>query len=261
MTRRRYVSEIAKLMRANSGRHQLYRVFSDAVEMMAIAISNAVDRSQAEAREARYLEIIRHYDEKQRARFAEILARLTEALEFEPGDVLGAVFGELEQGNRDAGQFFTPYEVCRFMARLNVGDGEDIRARIRERGFVTVHEPAAGSGAMIIAMAEAMHEAGINYQRHMHVTAIDIDERAVHMAYVQLSLLYVPALIYVGDSISMNLRGVWRTPAHILGGWDAKLRRGYALGSESDPAVASVRESIALPSRQPVQLDLFAAPA
>lgn len=51
------------------------------------------------------------------------------------------------------------------------------------------------------------------------MTAIDIDPRAVHMAYAQLSLLHVPARLIVGNALSGEIREQWFTPAHILGGW------------------------------------------
>ena len=37
---------------------------------------------------------------------------------------------------------------------------------------------------MVIALAQELREQGINYQQCLHVTAIDIDLLAVHMAYV-----------------------------------------------------------------------------
>jgi len=257
---REHIKTLAKLIRSNCGRRRLDQVFADAVEMMALAISNAVDLLQREQREARYMQIMKDYDEQERKRFPEILARLVDALECGPDDVLGQVFGELEQGNSYRGQFFTPFEVCRLMARMIVEDGEDVRARIRERGFITVQEPAAGAGAQVIAMAEALQELGINYQQHMHVTAIDVDERAAHMAYVQFSLLHIPALVYGGNTISMQMREVWRTPAHVMGLWDYKLKRGYALGSEADKSAAA-SEVIPMPPMPAVQLELFRASA
>jgi len=55
------------------------------------------------------------------------------------GDFLGTTAGELELLNGHMGQFFTPYEVCRLMAGMIVGDPNEA---IEERGFVTVCEPA-----------------------------------------------------------------------------------------------------------------------
>jgi hypothetical protein len=77
---------------------------------------------------------------------------------------------------------------------------------------------------MMIALAEAMQSRGLNYQQQLHVTAIDIDERAVHMAYVQFSLLNIPAVVTVGDTLTMKMRESFYTPAHIMGGWDMRLR-------------------------------------
>ncbi|GBQ21633.1 hypothetical protein AA12717_0951 [Gluconacetobacter sacchari DSM 12717] len=52
----------------------------------------------------------------------------------------------------------------------------------------------------------------------MHVTAIDVDPRAAHMAFVQFSLLHIPATVIVGNSLTLETREYWFTPAHILGG-------------------------------------------
>jgi len=115
------------------------------------------------------------------------------------------------------------------MANMTIADCEDLKERIASRGFVTAQEPAVGSGAMVIALAEAMLDAGINYQQHLHVTAIDVDPKCVHMAYLQLSLLHIPAIIVHGNTLSLEEYGRWYTPAHIMGGWTWKLRRQAAI--------------------------------
>jgi len=43
------------------------------------------------------------------------------------------------------------------------------------------------------------------------------------MAYVQLSLLHVPAVVIHGDMLLLEEYGHWHTPAHILGGWRYRL--------------------------------------
>ena len=78
---------------------------------------------------------------------------------------------------------------------------------------------------MVIALAEAMLEAGVNYQEHLHVTAIDVDLKCVHMAYLQFSLLHIPAVIVHGNTLSLEEWSHWHTPAHLMGGWNGKLRR------------------------------------
>jgi hypothetical protein len=217
--------ELVKLFLSLSGRHSHWQVFSDFCEMMAIALSNAVDIPQREAREARYMQVIKAYNKTELETFAHGMAHLTLAMDNEIRDVLGRTYHDLELHNKWAGQYFTPYDVSRMMAQMTIGSGDDLKARIEERGFVTAQEPAVGSGAMVIALAHEMREAGINYQQHLHVTAIDIDPKCVHMSYIQFSLLHIPAVIIHGDTLALKEYSHWYTPAHFTGMWQWRLRR------------------------------------
>ena len=216
--------ELVKLFEGLAYRHHKWKVFADFCEMAAIAWSNRIDRAQYEKREARYLEIVKAYNRSEVELFPQVLSHLVMALECDMTDVLGRLFHALELHNKYIGQFFTPDTVCQMMAAMTVGDGADIRERIARRGFVTAMEPAVGSGAMVIALAKAMKDAGINYQQHLHVTAVDKDSKCAHMAYVQFSLLHIPAVIIHGDSLALKEYDHWYTPAHVLGGWTERLR-------------------------------------
>lgn len=140
-------------------------------------------------------------------------------------DVSGHTFHDLELHSKWAGQFFTPYDVCRMMAKMTIGSSDELKAKIEVRGFVTTQEPAVGSGVMVVALAHEMREAGINYQQHLHVTAVAIDLKCVHMAYVQFSLLYIPAVIVHGDTLAMKEYSHWYTPVYIVDMWQWRLRR------------------------------------
>lgn len=218
-----HAKTIAKRLKSVGYAHDLYRVFSDCMEVMAISISNAVDLSQAAEREARYLAIIKRYDRNTVSMFAQVLGDVCMGLEAGPCDLLGQAFGELEVHNAARGQFFTPFEVCRLMAGLTISDGAAMRQAIQDKGYVTLVEPACGSGAMVLAMAEQFQLRGLNYQKQLHVTAVDLDARAAHMAFVQLSLLHIPAIVIVGNSLTQKCSERWYTPAHILGGWHERL--------------------------------------
>ncbi len=250
----RHIRNVLKLFDAHGYRHDRYSLFSDCMELCAISISNSVDSRSRTDREARYLEIVGRYDRPTIEMFPQILAEITLALEAAPGDVLGSIFTALEIHNKNRGQFFTPYPVCELMAQSAVGNAEDVRTLIADKGFVSAMEPACGAGAMVIALAQAILAADINYQRHLHVTAVDIDQRAVHMAYIQFSLLHIPAHVMVGNSLSNEVREHWFTPAHILGGWGAKLA---AQPRPADPPVLSTprppddRSSPGMPAREP----------
>lgn len=219
--------ELVKLLGFLAYRHGAWQAFVDFAEAAAISISNAVDLPQREKREERYMQLIKRYQPDELAKFPQMLAELTLALEDELTDVLGCSFHDLELHNKWAGQFFSPYPLCRMMAEMILGDEESLRARIAECGFVTAQEPASGSGAMVIALAQEMREMGVNYQQHLHVTAVDVDLKCVHMAYLQFSLLHIPAVVVHGNSLSLEEFGRWYTPAHIMGGWDWKLRSHF----------------------------------
>ncbi len=219
--------DLVKLITGLAYRHSQWQVFADFVEMAALSLSNAIDLAHYEQREERYMEIVKRYKPEELAKFPQMLAALTMALEEETSDVLGKTFHDLELHNKWAGQYFSPYHLCRMMAKITLGDKADLEARIAERGFLTAQEPAAGSGAMVIALAQEMRDAGINYQQHLHVTAVDVDPKCVHMAYLQFSLLHIPAVVVHGNSLSLEEYGQWYTPAHIMGGWNYKLKRAF----------------------------------
>lgn len=227
---------LIKLLRDASRRRNLYDVFDDFVTMAAIAVANAVDLRQREAREAEYMRLVGRYERDELLLFPQMLAITTEALEAEARDFLGEVFGELELGNAARGQFFTPSELCRVMASLTVGSAEELRTLVDQRGYIRVHEPACGAGAMLIAFAEEFAARGFSRSRQLHVVAIDVDRRAALMCYLQLSLLGIPAEIIVGNALTLECREQWFTPVHIIEGWTWRLARTGGAASDVEKA-------------------------
>jgi len=129
-----YQKDLVKQIAELGYRHSHWQVFADFVELGASAISNAVDFAAREAREQRYMEVVKRYRPDEAAKFPQMLALLTMALEEETSDVLGATFHDLELHNKWSGQFFSPYPLCRMMAKMIVGGREELEARIAERG-------------------------------------------------------------------------------------------------------------------------------
>ena len=245
-----HLNNIVKLFETCRDRHDLYTVFSDWCACAAISLSNAMDFQQREKREERYMEIISRYERDVVETFPKILGEVVMALEAAPQDILGSTFHALELHNTARGQFFTPYDLCRMMAKMTVGTAEDAQKTISERGFISAQEPAVGAGATIIALAEAIKDLGINYQQHLHVTAIDIDPRAVHMAYIQFSLMHIPAHVIVGDTLRMEFREDWFTPAHVMGFWSGKLAADRAIQRAQMPEKENRYVPASVPSRQ-----------
>ena len=235
-------TDIIKILRGLTGPRDLYTAFRDSIEMLALSIANGCDKTQFEAREARYLAIAKDYSREELGQIAHILGHLTTAMEAGFEDYLGQIFMQLDLGSDSGGQFFTPYDVCQLMAHMTIDEQVTLDA-LDARGYVSVHEPAVGAGGMVLAMEEVMRER--DHPGVMHVTCVDIDIKAVHMAYLQLSLAGIPAIVIHGNTLSREQWSTWYTPVHIWQGWARKLRK------EAEPIEAVVVPPVG-------QLDLFA---
>lgn len=254
--------EFIKLF-AETGRYRhRYEVFRDFIDMAAYSLHNAIFK--VEELEQRYLQIIARYEKADQERFPKLLGVLVMMLEAAQEDVLGSIFMELGLGSDRAGQFFTPYHVSRLMAKLTAkGDTrEDV---LGDRPFLTVSEPACGAGGMVIAFAQHLLESGVNPQKELWVHCTDIDPVAARMAYVQLSLLHIPAMVVVGCALRQTVTEVYRTPAHYLGLWETRLRRHFAAqvpdATQEEAPSAPPPAALVLPSQRLVaasQFDLFA---
>lgn len=243
--------EVVEAIKHLTHRHHVWKVFEDYCEIHALAIAQPFvlkwDRDLWDKREQRYLDIVRQYETAEVRKLCELAGLVTLALEETRGDVLGPVFEELELSSKWIGQFFTPSHLCDVIAEI-VLDGVD--ETIRARGYVTIQEPACGAGAMIISAARVLERGGFNPQSQMHVTAIDKSRVAAHMAYIQLSLLGLPAAVYVGNTLSLEMEYCLLTPMHWIGYWPIRLQ--YAYESPLDAA-----EALVLPDPDSGQLDLF----
>lgn len=238
---------LVKTMQQLARRHSLWEVWQDFIFMSAVSIANAVDhRAIREEREQQYLRTAAKYSADELQLICQALSEVMTALET-PQDILGQTFMALELGNKWAGQFFTPDCVCQLMASMIVDEG--FCDFIRQNGFATLSEPSVGGGAMVIALVKAVHEAGLNPQQCIHVTAVDVDIKAVHMTYIQLSLLGIPAVIVHGNTLTAEEWDHWYTPMHILFGWTARLAAQKPHSSIPVPHVDTTKL---------VQVDLFA---
>lgn len=196
-----------------------WTVFSDLMHMSAAALHNRLAFSQEI--EDDYLQRIRRYEEADRFRFQALFQTLIDGMDFNASDFLGSIYMELELGNHHTGQYFTPYSVSHMMAQLLLAD-KKAELDAGEREFISVSDPACGAGGMIVAFASAMLEAGYNPQKQMVAFCTDIDPVAAMMCYIQLSLCGIPAVVSVGNSLSMEIRQEWRTPFWMLQGWDVR---------------------------------------
>ena len=191
--------EIINAIERISGKYSAYEVFTDWIRCMAMSISNSVTMFHGpiwKEREEIYMSTINKYSHDEQMAFCEMTAWLAETLDDGPDDVPGDIYMKSGMGSKAAGQFFTPFHLSELCAKLSINtdilEGNDI---------IELNEPSCGGGGMVIAVARALNDAGINYQRRLRVVAQDLDWKGVYMCYVQLSLLGINAICVQGDTL------------------------------------------------------------
>lgn len=195
-----------------------WEVFSDFITLVASELDMARIRTPENIERSR--EICAKYSESDISNLHALFGLMVCALEAKFHDFLGAIFMELELGDDRNGQYFTPYNVQSLMAKLLMPDVDET---IRREGFVTVSDPASGAAGMIVAYAEYLLEAGYNPSEQMFGSCIDIDPIAADMAFIQLSLLGIPAEVVTGNTLTMQLSRVRYTPVYYINNFEKRL--------------------------------------
>lgn len=176
-------------------------VFADFCEAAYCAIAKRASpyADQRETLEKQYMQVVARYPNKDDVRkMPELLAIATIAIGAGGLDFMGQVAGELGALDAGLGQFFTPYDVSRLIAEMNLGDAADM---IAERGFITVQEPAAGAGGMLVAAADALEAQDLSLH-DVWMEAIELSRGTFHMLYLQLALRGIAGRVICGNALS-----------------------------------------------------------
>lgn len=230
--------EFIKLLEKVAYGHSQWNVFSDFLQLSALSLSNSSDvyhimngEKTWNEREENYLQIVNKYNEQERKLFPQMLAELVfeleDACESRYVDVLGEIFHEMNFHDKWKGQFFTPQSVSDMMGAMVIDDSA-VKAKINERGFITINEPCCGAGSIILGAMNAMKELNLNPCKQALIYATDIDLRCVCMCYIQLSLYGVPAVVMQKDALSDKVYNApFFTPVYVLDGWSLKSRLAF----------------------------------
>jgi Type I restriction-modification system methyltransferase subunit len=223
-------------------RHSRWAVWTDFVAMAACSLSN-LDKAQQPKREEMYLSIAKKYSRDDLEQFAAMFAAVVEALEEDcEQDFLGDLFMRLELGNEAHGQFFTPYHVCDFMAKMTF---DDAAAEVERRGYISVNDPCCGAGALLVAFANECRRQEINFQTSVLFVAQDIDITAALMCYIQLSLLGCAGYVIIGNTLTtpptepLRNQNVWYTPMYFrdIWQWRAAIKATKHITGATEPPV------------------------
>lgn len=212
------------LSKFNAHGYTLYNVFSDFLKVSALTISNCSDpyhiRTSKEIfdqREEEYKQIMNRYKLSMRLIMPQMLAEIVKELEDNDlTDVLGKIFEELNFNDEYKSQFFTPMSVSEIMSKLTF-DSEHIQQKINETGSFSLYDPCCGSGSLLLGAVKTIRELGFNPQTQLLIYASDVDERCVHMCYLQLSLYGIPAIVVHQNALTQETIGEpWYTPFFVI---------------------------------------------
>lgn len=212
------VDEIIKFIDKASYTVGKSKLISDVFACGSLAISNRVDLTQYDEREEQYKQIMNSYKPKERELIAELFSKifaLLTSVTYDNGafdDYLGKLFMLCNQGNKKAGQFFTPYHVSKCMAKMSITDAD-----VKQNDIFSINDPCSGGGGMLMAALDVLkNDYNVNYAYNCFIEADDIDIRCVHMTYLQLALAGVPAIVCHQDTLTNERWSVWKTPAFIF---------------------------------------------
>ena len=210
-----YKEELVAEIKRLSQSHGLNTVFTTFLEITATSIAAQMDPENVSEREKRYEEIASKMEPETLSSYARMFALLymaTREHTDDPCDILGDIYHELRLNNEWNGQFFTPDHICRLMAQL-VNPVDELPDK---EGPILINEPTCGSGTMIIGAVWAMKRKNFDFQHKSFFVAQDIDIRCVWMAYIQLSLYRIPAVVIHGNTLTMEEWSRWYTPYALL---------------------------------------------
>lgn len=204
---------VIKILNAHESGRSTREKFRDFVELSycAIAKTMAFDEDTANTLEERYMRIVNSYRDKDAIRaYPEALAITAQMVGYPYyEDFLGRIAGEVGQLSGDMGQFFTPMSVSRMLAQMSVSE-DTMRQDIEQQGYITVGEPAAGAGGMVLAMGRTLAELGFDPSTTMLFHATDVSASAYEMCYVQLALAGLAGYVEHGNTLSLeHFRGFW----------------------------------------------------
>lgn len=226
--------EFTELIQSMTGKHQLWELWADFIVLTAISCSQQLDFRKE--REERYLATAGKYGSEEMENFSRLFALVMDGYEQNrEQDMLGSIYMKLNLGSHWTGQFFTPYRVCQAVSGISSDDAVRL---IQKKGYVTMLDSASGAGAILISMANSIQRslaAGgsrLKLQDHVLAVAQDLSENTALMCYIQLSLLGIAAIVYIGDSLEEPYRfdslctppadNIWFTPMYFSDVWNGR---------------------------------------
>lgn len=207
------VDNIVKKIQSTDQKYNYDEIFFDWIKAMFYAYTNSCNKDGFEDREEKFKRLVEKHGVKTMQMFYECQAELVMLFE-EKGidDYLGKIHHQLGVHNKMKGQFFTPFHLAKMMAETQVSEV----IKELEKGKIKITDSACGSACLLLGMLAVLKEKGINYQKNIMLVCSDLDENAIQMAYIQLSLTGVAAKCENKNALTGETFGSWFTLGALL---------------------------------------------
>ncbi len=211
---------LIKISETTGGRISKPDTYSDFLAYCALLLSSRTDPVHTEQRLRALKQLQEKYSDSEWQVFHQGLEALcstvsqnTLAGRFD--DLFAKTYMQLGASSRALKQDFTPPDLARLISNITFHPGNTLP----QKGFFDIGDHACGSGTLLLTAAESIAEKGFNPSAHLAVQAADLDIRCVHMAFLNLSLYGIPAVVIHGNALSLEEHDRWYTPAYLLGRW------------------------------------------
>ena len=227
------------------GGHDELAVFCEFVDVMfSVLVNGIVDYDDRP--------FFKHDRERKLKVMHQAMQELGDEMERRPfRDLLGPVHQDIagRSSRQNLGSFYTPDEISDAMAAMTMSSS-DLKEKVERGEVVSVSDPAVGSARTLLSMAKQMSD-------HLHLLrchCVDIELIACKMAFINLSLWDIPAIVIHGDSMQLKTYNAWITP-HLVRiqqeeKRDEAFRRLFAM-IQPDGSVEEVISSVPEPSVEP----------
>lgn len=209
------IKSIVKKIQNTDHKYNYAEIFFDWINSMFYSYANTCNKVEYLDREDKFKRLEEKHGQQTIEIFRQCHSELVMLFENKIDDYLGKIFHELGMHNKMKGQFFTPFHLSKFMAETRVNELMKI---LEVKNIAKVIDAACGSGSLILGMLAVLKEKGINYQNRIFVYCSDLDENAIQMTYVQLTLVGAMARCENKNALSGELFGSWDTFNYSISG-------------------------------------------
>ena len=187
--------------------HRWPRIYRDWTEIIFVSLQRddeshgeIVDRYKSEFGEGTGQSTIEAY--------AKGFRELLNSMERTDADLLGRIFEEHGPSSEREGQFFTPQNVSKFSASLNLPSEQELKdSTVNDP--IRIKDPACGSGRLLIATAQLMDEK-TEFPYAALYYAQDKDYTCAKMTAINFAIRGLPGIVTHGNSLTLDTRTEWK---------------------------------------------------